>query len=80
LASCSGIGDRYEPRKTIAALSRCPLLAPVAERCFGSSVADGAGSAALAEVGAKIAVEAVVETICQQQERLPQNDANGRYS
>jgi hypothetical protein len=30
-----------------------------------AAVADGAGSAVLAEVGAKIAVEAVVETICQ---------------
>ena len=37
------------------------------------AVADGAGSAALAEVGAKIAVEAVVETICQQ-DLQPESD------
>ncbi len=41
---------------------------------LAAAVADGAGSATLAEVGAKIAVEAAVETICQQQKMLPQTD------
>ena len=41
---------------------------------LAAAVADGAGSATLAEVGAKIAVESAVETICRQQEMLPQSD------
>jgi hypothetical protein len=41
---------------------------------LAAAVADGAGSAALAEVGAKIAADTAVEMLCQEQELLPQND------
>lgn len=39
-----------------------------------AAVADGAGSATLAEVGAKMAVEAAVATVCQYQWSLPDEE------
>ena len=72
VVAASVIGTSHEKRSQPCQDAHCWRLLP--NGVLAAAVADGAGSAALAEVGAKIAVEAVVETICQQQERLPQND------
>src|SRR4028119_1025103 len=72
VVAASVIGTSHEKRSQPCQDAHCWRLLP--NGVLAAAVADGAGSAALAEVGAKIAVEAVVETICQQPERLPQND------
>ncbi|MEG4517572.1 MULTISPECIES: PP2C family serine/threonine-protein phosphatase [unclassified Microcoleus] len=72
VVAASVIGTSHEKRSQPCQDAHCWRLLP--NGVLAAAVADGAGSAALAEIGAKIAVEAVVETICQQQERLPQND------
>jgi hypothetical protein len=72
VVAASVIGTSHEKRSQPCQDAHCWRILP--NGVLAAAVADGAGSAALAEVGAKIAVEAVVETISQQQERLPQND------
>src|SRR4028119_2107946 len=67
VVGASVIGTSHEKRSQPCQDAHCWRLLP--HGVLVASVADGAGSAALAEVGAKIAVEGVVETICQEQER-----------
>ncbi|MGL5061212.1 MAG: PP2C family serine/threonine-protein phosphatase, partial [Microcoleus sp.] len=72
VVAASVTGTSHEKRSQPCQDAHCWRLLP--NNVLTAAVADGAGSAALAEIGAKIAVEVAVETICQQQEMLPQND------
>ncbi len=73
VVAASVMGTSHEKRSQPCQDAHCWRLLP--NGVLVAAVADGAGSATLAEVGAKIAVEAVVETICGQQEMLPEDDA-----
>jgi hypothetical protein len=72
VVAASVTGTSHSKRSQPCQDAHCWRLLP--NGVLAAAVADGAGSAALAEVGAQIAVQAAVETICRQQEMLPQND------
>jgi len=71
VVAASVTGTSHEKRSQPCQDAHCWRVLP--NGVLVAAVADGAGSAALAEVGAKIAVEAVVETICQQ-DLQPESD------
>lgn len=71
VVAASVTGTSHEKRSQPCQDAHCWRV--LANGVLVAAVADGAGSAALAEVGAKIAVEAVVETICQQ-DLQPESD------
>ncbi|XZN90720.1 MAG: PP2C family serine/threonine-protein phosphatase [Microcoleus sp.] len=73
VVAASVMGTSHSKRSQPCQDAHCWRLLP--NGVLAASVADGAGSATLAEVGAKIAVEAVVETICRQSEMLPEDDS-----
>jgi serine/threonine protein phosphatase PrpC len=72
VVAASVMGTSHSKRSQPCQDAHCWRLLP--NGVLAASVADGAGSAILAEVGAKIAVEAVVEAICRQSEMLPEDD------
>lgn len=72
VVAASVTGTSHEKRSQPCQDAHCWRLLP--NNVLAAAVADGAGSAALAEVGAKIAAETAVEMLCQQPELLPQND------
>ena len=73
VVAASVMGTSHSKRSQPCQDAHCWRLLP--NGVLVAAVADGAGSATLAEVGAKIAVETVVETICRQSKMLPGDDA-----
>jgi Protein phosphatase 2C len=73
VVAASVMGTSHEKRSQPCQDDHCWCLLP--NGVLVAAIADGAGSAALAEVGAKIAVETVVGTIYRQQKLWPQNDS-----
>lgn len=76
VVAASVMGTSHEKRSQPCQDAHQWLLLP--NGVLAAAVADGAGSATLAEVGAQIAVEAAVKTICDSQAMLPQSDDEWR--